>query len=156
MKRLNIVSLFLILIGSFAYTQEATSWKVMVDVSPKNQQNFIKGGRLFLHVTKQNERELRLRSEITFGVTPQHWDANLPFVLDSKDKNVLNIGLDKLKPNASDKYYFQVVNKQNIDDGQENVAGNLYSNIDSVSFSNNIQYNLTLNKIIPPATIVKH
>ncbi len=145
MKRANVIALFLILISSFVYAQEAISWKVSVVVAPEMIQSFIKGGRLILHVTKQHEREPRLRSEITFGLTPQNWAANSPFILDSKDKNVLNIGLDKLKPNASEKYYFQVVYKQNIDDGQENVAGNLYSNIDSVYFSNNIQLNLTLN-----------
>lgn len=156
MKRVNLICLFLTLISSFVYAQEAISWKVKVTIAPEIQQSFINNGRLLLHVTTQHEREPRLRSEIALGVTPQNWEANFPFMLDSKDKNVLNIGLDKLKPNASDQYYFQVVYKQNIEDGQENVAGNLYSNIDSVLFSNNIQLNLTLNKIIPPATIIKH
>lgn len=156
MKRVNLICLFLTLISSFVYAQEAISWKVKVTIASEIQHSFINNGRLLLHVTKQHEREPRLRSEIAFGVTPQNWEANFPFVLDSKDKNVLNIGLDKLKPNASDQYYFQAVYKQNIEDGQENVAGNLYSNIDSVLFSNNIQLNLTLNKIIPPATIIKH
>jgi len=156
MKRANFISLFFILLSHLLHAQDAISWKVSIAVAPEMRQSFIEGGRLIFHVTKQHEREPRLRSEITFGVTPQHWEANLPFVLDSKDKNGLTIGLDKLKPNASDKYYFQVVYKQNIDDGQENVSGNLYSNIDSVSFSTQIQLSLTLNKIIPEATVIKH
>ncbi len=151
-----VAVILLILANNFAQAQEAISWKVKVTIVTEIQQSFIKGGRLILHVTKQNEREPRLRSEIAFGVTPQNWDASKPFVIQSKDKNVLNIGLDKLKPNTNDKYYFQVVYKQNIDDGQENVSGNLYSNIDSVYFSNTLQLNLTLNKIIPEATVVKH
>lgn len=141
---------------TFARAQESVSWKINIAVASEIKESFIKGGRLILHVTKQTEREPRLRSEIAFGVTPQYWDASEPFVLDTKDKNVLHIGLDKLKENAVEKYYFQVVYKQNVDDGQENVSGNLYSNMDSVFLSNTLQLNLTLNKIIPPATVVQH
>jgi S-formylglutathione hydrolase FrmB len=156
MKKVNLIFLVLIFISSLSYAQETVSWKVSITVTPEMRQSFIKGGRLILHITKQNEREPRLRSEITFGVTPQNWESNLPFVIDSKVENVLKIGLDKLKPNSSEKYYFQVVYKQNVDDGLENVAGNLYSNIDSVYYTNTLQLNLTLNKIIPPTTILKH
>jgi len=38
----------------------------------------------------------------------------------------------KLKP--GDKIYYQVVYKQNENDGQENVAGNLYSEVDSLVY----------------------
>lgn len=156
MKRVNLIFLFLILISNLVYAQETISWKFRIAITPEIRQSFIKGGRLILHVTKQHEREPRLRSEITFGITPQNWEANLPFIFDSKAENVLNIGLDQLKLHSSEKYYFQVVYKQNIDDGLENVARNLYSNIDSLYYSNTLQLNLTLNKIIPPTTIVKH
>ncbi|WP_229250450.1 alpha/beta hydrolase-fold protein [Emticicia aquatilis] len=156
MKNLVIILFSVFFIKAFAHAQEAISWQVSIGITPEIRKSFIKGGRLILHVTKQHEREPRLWSEIAFGVTPQNWEINQSFVLDSKNKNVLNIGLDKLKGNPSDKYYFQVVYKQNIEDGQENVAGNIYSNIDSVLFSNNLQLNLTLNQIIEPTSIIKH
>lgn len=158
MKKTNHTLLYLFLLCTAIHikAQEDISWKVNVSVAPEIKQSFLKGGRLILHVTKQTEREPRLRSEIAFGVTPQYWNINLPFVLDAKDKDVLHMGLDKLKENMSEKYYFQVVYKQNMDDGQENVSGNLYSNVDSVLFSNTIQLNLTLNTIIPPPSIVNH
>jgi len=156
MKRVSVIFLFLILISHLLQAQETISWKLSIAITQEIKQSFIKGGRLILHVTKQHEREPRLRSEIAFGVTPQNWDASKPYVIKSKDKNVLSIGLDKFKPNTNDKYYFQVVYKQNIEDGLENVSGNLYSNIDSVYYANMLQLNLTLNKIIPQTPILKH
>ena len=109
MKRVSVIFLFLILICNLLHAQETISWKLSIAITEEIKQSFIKGGRLILHVTKQHEREPRLRSEITFGVTPQNWEANLPFIFDSKAENVLNIGLDQLKPNSTEKYYFQVV-----------------------------------------------
>lgn len=57
-------------------------------VSPEMRQSFIKRVKLILHFTKKHERDPRLHLEIAFGVTTKNLEVHLPFVLDSKDKNV--------------------------------------------------------------------
>ncbi|MVM36661.1 hypothetical protein GO730_01550 [Spirosoma sp. HMF3257] len=146
----------LFMVTSEVIAQVPISWKIRVSVAPEIRPAFLKGGRLLLHVTKQNEREPRNRSEITVGITPQQWDGSGSFVINTKDKNVRSIGLDKLPKKPSGTYSFQVVYKQNPDDGQENVPGNLYSTIDSMPFSAKANLNLTLKTQIPLATIVQH
>ncbi len=89
--------------------QVPVAWKINVAVAPEMKQSFLKGGRLLLHITKQTEREPRNRSEMTVGITPSNWDGSTPFVINTKDKNSLSAGWDKLPENASGKYYFQVV-----------------------------------------------
>lgn len=155
-KPIPFLWLFLLTAAQGSLAQVPVAWKINVAVSPEMKQSFLKGGRLLLHVTKQTEREPRNRSEITIGVTPTNWDGSTSFVMDTQDKNTLSVGLDKLPENASGTYYFQVVYKQNPDDGQENVPGNLYSAIDSVSFSKKLNLNLTLNTLIPAWTIVSN
>lgn len=153
--RLDVL-LALLFFSTLANAQAPVSWKITVSLSPELKQSFRQGGRLLLHVTKQNEREPRNRSEITVGITPQQWDGSSPFVINTKDKNVRSVGLDKLPEKATGNYYFQLVYKQNPDDGQENVPGNLYGTIDSMPFSTKAKFSLTINKLIPPATIVQH
>ena len=156
--RLKSAILFLVfcLILFFANAQEVPFLKANISVSPEIQKSFIKGGRLFLHLTRQREKEPRNSSEITFGVTPQNWESTQTYIIDTKNKDVLANGLDKFSGRVSEKYYYQAVYKQNIDDGNENVAGNLYSKVDSFIFSNDVKLSLTLQTIIPPLVIVNH
>jgi hypothetical protein len=139
-----------------AHAQEMISLKASISVSPEIKSSFQKGGRLLLHITKQNEREPRRRSEITIGVTPQHWDAAMPFVINTKNMEVLGNGLDKINAKDSEKYYYQAAYKQNTDDGNENGEGNLFTGVDSFIFRDNASLRLTLQSIIPPAAIVEH
>ncbi|HRX10192.1 MAG TPA: alpha/beta hydrolase-fold protein [Draconibacterium sp.] len=130
--------------------------KAGISVSPEIAKEFQNQGRLLLHITQQNEREPRNRSEITIGVTAQNWDSSKPFMIDTRNKEVLAVGLEKLSEITSGKFYFQVVYKQNKDDGNENVPGNLYSGIDSLVNTSNLSFNLTLNKVIPPLEIAQN
>ena len=103
------------------WAQKAPSLQVQIAVSPELQQSFQKGGRLLLHVTTQREKEPRSKSEITIGLTAMNWNPTQPFIIDTKNKNLLSTGLEKLSGQHSEKYYCQVVYKQNKDDGNENV-----------------------------------
>jgi len=152
----KVLTVSLILVSHLVQGQQAISLKVKVDVSPDVKASFQKGGRLLLHLTNQHEREPRSRSEVTIGVTPEDWDASKIFLIDTKKKNALVNGLDKLTSHLSEKYYYQVTYKQNIADGNENVAGNLYSEVDSFSVKSGVVLHLTLQHIMQPAEIVKH
>lgn len=109
-----------------------------------------------LHLTNQNEKEPRSKSEVTVGVTPEDWDPATSFVIDTKRKNILNTGMDKMSAHVGEKYYFQVVYKQNITDGNENVTGNLYSEVDSILLTRRTTLHLALQKMIPPSVIISH
>lgn len=109
-----------------------------------------------LHLTNQNEKEPRSKSEVTVGVTPEDWDPATSFVIDTKRKNILNTGMDKMSAHVGEKYYFQVVYKQNITDGNENVTGNLYSEVDSILLTRRTTLHLALQKMIPPLVIISH
>lgn len=156
----KIITLFiqcLFLLGVLHVSaQDKLSFKVNVKVAPEMRSQFQKGGRLLFHLTKQNEREPRSRSEVTIGVTPENWSSDQTFTIDTKNKMVLKNGLDKLKLPLTDKYYYQVVYKQNEDDGNENVAGNLFSEVDSFPISNKSKLDLTLRSQIKPTVIVEH
>lgn len=130
--------------------------KAEISVSPEIKQSFQNTGRLLLHLTKQNEREPRNRSEITIGVTAQNWNPSKSFLIDTRNREVLAVGLEKLQEITSGKFYYQVVYKQNADDGNENVPGNLYSEVDSMVGSGDLNFKLTLNQLIPPLEIVKN
>lgn len=136
--------------------QKNISLEATVRVSPEIRSSFLKGGRLLLYITKQNDREPRNRSEITIGVTPENWNPATTFVIDTKDKQVMKNGLDKVALIVSEKYYYQLVYKQNREDGNGNVAGNLYSQVDSLPLSSKTRLQLTLQSMIPPMVIVKH
>jgi hypothetical protein len=154
-KQIFFISFFLLyLIASNG--QESVSIKISISVSPEMQSSFQKGGRLLFHLTNQNEKEPRSHSEVTIGVTPDSWNPSNPFIIDIKNKAVLSNGLDKLAASLSKKYYYQVVYKQNIDDGNENVPGNLYSEVDSMQLTNTANLHLTLKSIISPIVIISH
>ena len=136
--------------------QETISIKVRVSVSLEMQQHFLQGGRLLCHITSQNGKEPRSNSEVTIGVTPADWNKSKSFLIDTKMKNVLINGANKLKKHFSDKYFCQVVYKQNITDGNENVGGNLFSNVDSFTLTNKVKFTLTLQSIIPKNVIIEH
>jgi hypothetical protein len=139
-----------------AYVQKPISLKATISLSPEIKPAYTKGGRLIFHLTNQNEKEPRSRSEVAIGVTPENWEAANSFVIDTKKKNVLINGLDKLSAHMGEKYYYQVVYKQNLTDGNENVAGNLYSEVDSFLLSKEAKLSLTLKFLIPPTIIVNH
>lgn len=134
--------------------QEIPFIKAEISVAPQLKQSFQKGGRLLLHLTKRQEREPRSRSEITIGVTPVGWNTSQSFIIDTKHKDVLVNGF--LNLSTQEKYYYQAVYKQNMNDGNENVVGNLYSEIDSLVINHDINIKLSLNKMIPALEIIKN
>lgn len=138
------------------HAQKMISLKVAVAVSPEIKTAYLKGGRLILHVTNQNEKEPRNKSEVSVGVTLENWDAAKPFVIDTKKKNVLTNGIGQLTAHVGEKYYYQVVYKQNTQDGNENVPGNLYSELDSFILAGNAKLNLTLKNLVPAFEIIHH
>ncbi len=147
---------FFLLNGNDLTAQVLPALKAKISVSPEMRNSFLKNGRLILRLTKNRGKEPRNGAEITIGATAQNWNPNVPFIIDTKDKKVLATGLDNSSFHSSEKYYCQVIYKQNIDDGQENVPGNLYSNVDSTVLSPNVQINLSLEKMIPPFEIIKN
>jgi hypothetical protein len=130
--------------------------KAKISVSTEIIQSFIKSGRLLIYFTSQNGNEPRYRSEVTVGVTPKDWNLLTPTIIDLTNKDVMNSGFQYWSVKNSNKFYFQAVYKQNIDDGQENVPGNIISDVDSLVYSPNMELNITLNKVIPPFEIVKN
>ena len=128
--------------------------KILVSIAPEVRSTFTEGGRLILHLSDTKEREPRFRPEIGMAITAHHWNASETFVLDHKDKLIRARGLDKWVPRK--KYYYQVVYKQNIDDGQENVAGNIYSEMDSLVFSNKTKLDISITKRIVQEEVIKH
>lgn len=128
--------------------------KIQVTIAPELQATFTKGGRLFLHLSSTNEREPRFRPELSIATTPDNWDATQTFVLDSKAKSTKYKGLDKWIPGRT--YYYQLVYKQNTDDGQENVPGNIYSKVDSLIFSNKTKLNLPITQLMVQEEVIKH
>lgn len=155
-KILMLVVLFVGLIHWQLAAQKTTSFKIPVSVSQQMQNNFKAGGRLLLHMTTQNEREPRLKSEITIGVTPKDWTGQKSFIINTNDPFVLVNGLEKFKVNEPVKWFCQVVYKQNEDDGNENVEGNLYSQVDSFLATEKPKFNLQLQSKIPALSIVNH
>ena len=158
MKKLTTVVLFLAFcaVSILATAQESPVLKARIMVSPEIKQSFVKGGRLILYLTRQHGNEPRRSPEIIMGGTPQNWDATTTFVIDTKDQCMISSGYKKEDFQASDKFYGQVVYKQNIDDGQENVPGNLYSTVDSLVLTPNAIFNFRLNAVVPPLDIVKN
>jgi len=148
--------LFFFLNGNRLTAQEIPALKAKISVSPEMRNSFLKNGRLILRLTKNRGKEPRNGAEITLGATAQNWNPNAPFIIDTKDNNVIISGLEKGSVLPSGMYYYQVVYKQNVDDGQENVPGNLYSNVDSTVLSPNALINLSLDKLIPFFEIIKN
>lgn len=130
--------------------------KATISVSPELKPSFRKGGRLMLHLTRQHEKEPRYRADITVGVTPKNWDCTDPFIIDISNSDVLLYGFEKWPALSAGKCYYQAVYKQNPDDGQENVPGNIYSEVDSVLFTPDFNIRLSIAKLIPAYEIVAH
>ena len=158
MKKLSFSILISVLIISVVTDQTFSQpyLKAEISLSSKIKQSFQTGGRLLLHITQQNEREPRNRSEITIGVTPQNWNPSQPFIINTRNnKEVLSVGTDKISEITQGKFYYQVVYKQNMDDGNENVPGNLYSEVDSLVNPKDLNLKLTLEKVVAPLEIIK-
>lgn len=152
----NYITVFCLLISAAVQCQQTISLKIRVAVAPAIRRDFQKGGRLLFHLTNQPGREPRNRSEVTIGVTPENWNGENDFVINTNKQAVLSTGMQKLSGHLSEKYYYQVTYKQNRDDGNENVPGNLYSEVDSFALTPKASLHLTLGNIIPPPVIVNH
>lgn len=149
-------TLLAICISAHLWGQHKPSIRVYVALDPALQVSFQPGGRLLLHLTQQMEKEPRNRSEVSIGVTPVQWDGHAVFSFSVKDQNVLINGLPVLNIHKGEKWFYQVVYKQNRDDGNENVQGNLYSNVDSCMVEDKIRLNVSLQHSIPPASVIDH
>ncbi len=130
--------------------------KVKITVSEEVRSSFVKGGRILLYVGTNSHKEPRNSSEFVMGINPKDWNSSQSFELDIASPSVMhtNIEADFLK--TTKKVYCQVIYKQNVDDGQANIPGNIYSTVDSVSLVNGAHATLKLKTIIPPFEIVEH
>lgn len=155
-KYLFLVGCLIGMIQWQVFAQNNLGFKIPVSVSTQMQSNFKTGGRLLLHLTVQAEKEPRSKSELTIGITPKDWNGQKPFVINTKDQQVLVNGFDKFKLNEPVKWYCQVVYKQNEDDGNENVAGNFYSQVDSFLATEKPKFSLQLQTMIPALSIMNH
>ena len=117
--------------GKIYASKQHRNLSLTVTVSSNIRSSFVSGGRLLLHLTKKNEKTPRNNSEITIGFTPANWNPSNAISFSTKDVGVLKNKFEKLNDVDTGKYYYQVVYKQNIDDGNENVEGNIFSNVDS-------------------------
>jgi S-formylglutathione hydrolase FrmB len=127
---------------------------IRISIAPELRSTFTPGGRLFVHLSTTKEREPRYRAELSIAATATNWDASQPFILESKAKTTKYKGLDKWGPGKT--YYYQVVYKQNPDDGQENVAGNIYSKVDSLVFSNKTKLNVAITELMIQEEVIQH
>ena len=152
----RIIFLIFILSPLFSRTQESISVKLRISVSPELKPSCLNTGRLIFRLTGQAIPGSNTKPEAVFGLTAENWDPSKPIILDSKQKNVLVNGLEKLKGHIAEKFYYQIIYKQNIADGNERVAGNLYSEVDSFSLTNKVNLNITLNKTFSPAVVVNN
>jgi hypothetical protein len=155
-KYLMLVGCLIGMIQWQVFAQNKLDFKIPVSVSTQMQSNFKTGGRLLVHLTIQAEKEPRSKSELTIGVTPKDWNGQKTFVINTKDQEVLINGFEKFKREEPVKWYCQVVYKQNEDDGNENVAGNLYSQVDSFLAIEKPKFSLQLQTMIPALSIVNH
>ncbi len=156
-KLMKIRILWALFLGLSALTLQAQpNFTFKIQVDPSQQAACLPTGRLLIHLTKQKENEPRNRSECAIGFTTQNWNPSKEIVVKTKDKSVNVFGFQKLKIKPGEKIYYQVVYKQNENDGQENVAGNLYSEVDSIVYGEKIQGELRLQYLIPESKIVQH
>ena len=149
MKKLFFLAVCLVAFLANIFAQTPKRLKIEIKVSDSMQAKFVNGGRLLLHLSRQIETEPRSKSDVTIGYTPINWNPKSTSEINTKDKNVMISNVAKISDTSTGKFYVQVVYKQNIDDAQENVAGNLYSTIDSIDIVSPKKVNLTLYKIIP-------
>ena len=156
MKKLHLLFFLGMPLFTLAQAPDNVAFSISVSVSPQIKNSFIKGGRLILHLSKQNDKEPRTRNDITVGLNPIDWDGAGAYILATNDKNAINFGLNKLSGKTPEKYYFQLVYKQNTDEAQENVAGNLYSNTDSAVITPGLPLRLTLNQLMLAYAMANH
>ncbi len=144
------------LISGSAFAQKPTYFKMSITVSPEMRPVFVNTGRLIVRLTGPNEPGSNKKPEVVIGITPQNWDPAKPFVFTTQQKNVLVNGIEKLQGHFSEKFYYQVSYKQNIADGNERVAGNLYSDLDSFTLTSKASLHLTLKKMFLKPLIVNN
>lgn len=157
--KINWLAIIVILTGCLyttSFAQKLPFKNLTVSVVPALQPKFVEGGRLFIRFTKQKEKEPRFQNEISISLTPEKWEANQSLIINSKTTNFRSKGLDKGMPDGSERFYYQILYKQNIDDGGDNVEGNLYSPVDSTFLSPNVSLRVNLESLIPAAKIVDH
>lgn len=154
--RFALLILFLISFSGALPAREVPALHVKISVSPEVKPSFIKGGRLILYLSRQQHKQPRNGFDLVFGVTPGNWDGSSDFTLDICSTNVISAGPVEEFLSSSQQFYYQVLYKQNPDDGQENVPGNLFSAMDSTVYSAQLKLNLKLNAVIPPYEIVQH
>jgi len=154
MKKITSVILLLIIFSYPLISQ--VDWKFHLKIAPIIQSNFKSKGRILISLSKSNTKEPKDKSDAVIGFTAKNWNANNTLHINTKNKNVLIYGMEELKAKKGDKIYFQVTYKQNEDDGQDNVAGNLYSEVDSIIFGKPVDIRVNVKKIIPLSTIIEH
>lgn len=156
-QRTTILICLLLGLSEAVFSQQVPLVEAKLFVSDSLRNVFQTGGRLLLHITRQSEKEPRSRSEITIGVTtPDSWYGQDPFVFNTAEKTVLANGLAKIKDDPGGKLYYQFVYKQNKDDGNENVPGNLYSAVDSCVAGDQLKLTSSLKYLIPEPVIITH
>jgi len=153
-KTFLFISLFMI--SGLVIAQELPFRQVKISVLPELRPSFLKEGRLLLYLTTKGGKEPRFSSEVTIGITPSGWDSSKTYTFDSGDKNILHTDLAEGFMPVPHKYYYQAVYKQNPDDGQINIPGNMFSKVDSVITSGPVTLNLQLNQLIPPYKIAEN
>ncbi|HWS01286.1 MAG TPA: hypothetical protein VN249_11755, partial [Prolixibacteraceae bacterium] len=151
MKSLITCLLLFVASALLAHGQENPMWRAQISVAPQLQKSFVKGGRLLFYFSGQNQKEPRQSSVFKAGFTPGQWDGTGAFTLDGAENGCLTSGTFP----ATGKVYCQVVYKQNKDDAQENVAGNWYSNVDSVEKTAQGTFKLTLAREIQPVVVTE-
>ena len=149
-----LLALFLFPLPGFS--QELPFLKAEISVSPEVRSSFVQGGRILIYLSKERGKEPRNSSELIVGFTPRNWNSSTSVILDAKDSELLHTDLGNGFVPVPKKYYFQAIYKQNFDDGQANVPGNLYSGVDSVEVTPSVNLTLQLNKRIPPFEIVEN
>ena len=119
MKVLTVALLLLTFstISNLSQAQKTPVLKVKISVSPELKSSFIRGGRIILYLTRQQHKEPRKGFDVVVGVTPQNWDSSTDFLLDTRNQEVITAGTFKEFLNSPDQFYFQVLYKQNPDDG---------------------------------------
>lgn len=147
---------FFFSVSSILVAQEIPFLKVKISVSPEVRPSFIKGGRIILYLTRQLHKEPRNGFDIVVGVAPGNWDSSTDFILDTRKKEVISAGPVSEFLNSPNQFYYQVLYKQNPDDGEENVPGNMISEVDSIRYSPDANLYLSLKKVIPPYEIIHH
>ncbi len=130
--------------------------KLQLTVSPAVQNDFLKGGRLILYLTRQSKKEPRNGFDIVIGGTPQGWNGKRELILDSRKHDLMTAGRIEDFLNAKEPFRYQVLYKQNPDDGQENVPGNLISEVRTNRYTSGMVLSARLQHLIPNHEVVKH